>query len=77
MIFLIPIVYACFGTSSSEAKNRLFASIVLSVKSTQCVSFSKAAPGSLNPIFHPVQSAVYMFQPVMNLWQVQEHNPVS
>ena len=28
MIVLIPIVYACFGTSSADAKNLLFASIV-------------------------------------------------
>ena len=50
MIVLIPIVYACFGTSSADAKNLLFASIVLSVRSTQCVSFSNASPGSLKPI---------------------------
>lgn len=35
MIFLMPMVYAWRGTSSSEAKKRLLASIVLSVRSTQ------------------------------------------
>ena len=39
-----------FGTSSADAKKRLFASIVLSVRSTQCVVLSNASAGSLNPI---------------------------
>ena len=50
MIVPIPIVYACLGTSSADAKKRLFASIVLSVRSTQCVVLSNASAGSLNPI---------------------------
>ena len=50
MIVPMPIVYACLGTSSADAKNLLFASIVLSVRSTQCVFCAKEASGSLNPI---------------------------
>jgi 6-phosphogluconolactonase/glucosamine-6-phosphate isomerase/deaminase len=38
---------ACFGTSDSSLKYLLFALIVLSVKSTTCVSLSKDVPGSL------------------------------
>ena len=50
MIVPIPMLYACFGTSSADSKNRLLASIVLSFKSTQCVGSTKLSPGSLNPI---------------------------
>ena len=47
MIVPIPMLYACFGTSSADSKNRLLASIVLSFKSTQCVGSTKLSPGSL------------------------------
>ena len=50
IMVLMPIVYACFGTSSAEAKNLLFASMVDWVKFTQCTSLSKDSDGSLKPI---------------------------
>ena len=46
----IPIETAFVGTSSALSKNRLFALIVDSVKSTTEVVPSNEAPGSLKPI---------------------------
>ena len=70
MIFLIPNEYAWRGTSASEAKKRLFASIVLSVRSTQCVSFLNTVPGSLNPMcpFLPIPRSCRSIPPCLRIF---------
>ena len=50
IIVPIPIETAFLGTSSFFSKKRLFASIVLSVRSISPVTFVNSSAGSLNPM---------------------------
>ena len=51
MMVPMPMVYAWRGTSSMLSNRRLFAWMVLSVRSTQCVAFGNVSSGSLKPIW--------------------------